>query len=85
MKEYIPKESTLVIQYEPFILCEKSTFDGMNEINKKRRVMASDKCVLLKDQTVITTEGIYEQVKACEIRRGVQRDILKGKVGSKWL
>ena len=28
--------------------------------------MESDKRVLLKDQTVITTEAIYKQVKACE-------------------
>ena len=28
--------------------------------------MAFGKHVVLKDQTVITTEGIYEQVKACE-------------------
>ena len=38
----------------------------MNEINKKRKVIASGKRVLLKDQTVITTEVIYEQIKACE-------------------
>ena len=65
-KKYILKESALVTQYETLHTVREKHLDGMNEINKKRRVMASGKRVLLKDQTVITTEGIYEQVKACE-------------------
>src|SRR5438552_17186902 len=58
-KEYILKESDLVTQYETLHTVREKHLNGMNEINKKRRVMASGKCVLLKDQTVITTEVIY--------------------------
>ena len=65
MREYILKESGLVTQYETCHIVREKHLDGMNEINK-RRVMAFGKHVVLKDQTVITTEGIYEQVKACE-------------------
>lgn len=65
-REYILKESGLVTQYETRHTVQEKHLDGMNEINKKRRVMAFGKRVVLKDQTVITTEGIYEQVKACE-------------------
>jgi hypothetical protein len=65
-REYILKESGLVTQYETRHTVREKHLDSMNEINKKRRVMASGKRVVLKDQTVITTEGIYEQVKACE-------------------
>ena len=65
-REYILKESALVTQYETLHTVREKHLDGMNQINKKRRVMASGKRVLLKDQTIITTEVIYEQVKACE-------------------
>ena len=65
-REYILKESSLVNQYETLHTVREKHLNGMNGINKKRRVMASGKRVLLKDQTIITTEGIYEQVKACE-------------------
>ena len=65
-KAYILKESALVTQYETLHTVREKHLDGMNEINKKRRVMASGKRVLLKDQTLITTAEIYEQVKACE-------------------
>ena len=65
-REYILKESGLVTQYETLHTVREKHLDGMNEINEKRRVMESGKRVLLKDQTVITTEAIYKQVKACE-------------------
>jgi len=65
-KAYILKESALVTQYETLHIVREKHLDGINEINKKRRIMQQGKRVLLKDQTVITTERIYKQVKACE-------------------
>ena len=65
-KQFILKSSALNLQYETRHTVREKHFAGMNEINNKRRIMAAGKRVLLKDQTVITTEGIYEQLKACE-------------------
>ena len=74
-KSYILKQSALVTQYETLPTVREKHLDGINEINEKRRLMASGKRVLLKDQTVITTKEIYEQVaayeKATENRRNV--------------
>ena len=65
-KEYILKSSALNIQYQTKDTVHEHHLNAINEINKKRRVMEHGKCVILKDQTMITTEEIYTQVKACE-------------------
>jgi len=39
--------------------------------------MVANKCMLLKDQTVIMTEGIYKQLKACE-KEAEKRRYAKG-------
>ena len=65
-KAYIFKQSTLVIQYETLYTVREKHLNDMNKINKKRRVRPSGKNILLKDQTIITTKEIYEQVTAYE-------------------
>ena len=42
-REYILKESSLVMQYETLHTVREKHLDDMNEINKKRRVMTSSK------------------------------------------
>ena len=65
-KQFILKSSELNVQYETHHTIQEKHFASMNKINNKRKVMDAGKHMLLKDQTVITTEGIYEQLKACE-------------------
>jgi hypothetical protein len=65
-KQYILKSSSLNIQYQTNDTLRDHHLNAINEINKKRRVMEHGKRVLLKDQTMITTEEIYTQLKACE-------------------
>jgi hypothetical protein len=54
------------MQYKTLHIVQEKHLDDMNDINKMRKIMASGKCMLLKDQTIITTEVIYKQVKAYE-------------------
>ena len=65
-KEYILKLSALNIQYQTLHTVHEHHLNSITEINKQRRVMEHGKRVVLKDQTVITTEAIYQQLKACE-------------------
>jgi len=65
-KAYILKESTLITQYKTLCIIREKHLDGIYEINKKRRIIQQGKYMLLKNQTVITTKRLYEQVKVCK-------------------
>lgn len=72
-KAYIPKLVALSEHLRTAHTLVEEYLEKLNEIVKKRRVMTQGKRIILKDQILITTEGLYKDVKKAEDETGRRR------------
>ena len=78
VKAYILKLVGLSEHLRAHNIVVQHNYDSVTEIASKRRVMAHGKRVVLKDQTLITTEEMYQKIKACEDERAKRRTKIGG-------
>ena len=65
-RAYIPKLAALSEQLRATNILVQHHLEELGAIVKKRKVMVQGKRVVLKDQVLVTTEKLYEKVKAAE-------------------
>jgi len=82
-RAYMVKTAKLLEQTRAAHIMVQHHLDGVNAIVKKRRVMEKGKRVILKDQTLITTEDIYQKVKNAEDEVKRKMDSAKAGKGRK--
>ena len=63
---YIPKLVSLSENLRATNVMVQRNYESLNAIVKKRREMVQGKRVVLKDQTLVTTEELYQKVRAAE-------------------
>ena len=63
---YIPKLVSLSENLHATNVMVQHNYESLNAIVKKRREMVQGKRVVLKDQTLVTTEELYQKVRAAE-------------------
>ena len=77
-RAYISKLVALSENLRATNVMVQHNYESLNTIVKKRREMVQGKHVVLKDQTLVTTEELYQKIRAteeatCERRRSTGR------------
>jgi len=62
-KAYIPKLIALSEHLHATNIMVQHHNESLTTIVKKRKIMATGKCAILKDQTLMTTEDLYQKLK----------------------